>query len=132
MNNAVDQASGDIQMKATFENKDNALWPGLSVSTRLLVRTIKDGTIVPSDAVQRGPNGLFVYVVDKSDKAHIQNVKVDQEGEGLSLISEGLTPGQTVVTEGQSRLTDGARVQPNPASGQAPTTAAADMPSKAP
>ncbi len=132
MNNAVDQASGDIQMKATFENKDNELWPGLSVSTRLLVQTMKDATVVPSDAVQRGPNGLFAYVVDKSDKVHIQDVKVDQEGEGLSLIAAGLTPGQTVVTEGQSRLTDGAGVRPSPAPGEAPATAAADAPSKAP
>jgi membrane fusion protein, multidrug efflux system len=132
VNNAVDQASGDIQMKATFENKDNALWPGLSVSTRLLVQTIKDATVVPSDAVQRGPNGLFVYVVDKSDKVHIQDVKVDQEGGGTSLIAAGLTPGQTIVTEGQSRLTDGAAVQANPAPGETPTTAAADTPAKAP
>ncbi len=64
VNNAVDQASGDIRMKATFENKDNTLWPGLSVSTRLLIETVKDGIVVPQDAIQRGPDGLFVYVVE--------------------------------------------------------------------
>jgi membrane fusion protein, multidrug efflux system len=114
INNTVDQASGDIRMKARFDNEDNRLWPGLSVSTRLLVQTLKDSIVVPVDAVQRGPEGLFVYVVD-GDKAKITKVKVDQEGDQLSRIESGLTEGQTVVIAGQSRLADGSTVQATPA-----------------
>ena len=132
VNNEVDQASGDIRMKATFENKDNILWPGLSVSTRLLAQTIKDAIVVPVDAVQRGPNGLYAYVVDPGDKARIQNVKVGQESNGLSLIEDGLKPGETVVVAGQSRLSDGALVQPNPTPSPEPSTAAAAETVKAP
>jgi multidrug efflux system membrane fusion protein len=113
VNNAVDQASGDIRMKATFANTDNALWPGLSVSTRLLVDTLKNVIVVPQDAVQRGPNGLYAYVVGPGDKVEMRDIKVAQEGDGLSVISQGLTPGQSVVTEGQYRLKEGSVVQPN-------------------
>jgi multidrug efflux system membrane fusion protein len=128
VNNAVDPASGDIRMKARFDNLDNRLWPGLSVSTRLLVQTLKDSIVVPVDAVQRGPEGLFVYVVD-GDKAKITKVKVDQEGDQLSRIESGLTEGQTVVVAGQSRLADGSTVQATPA----PTpSATADVAKAAP
>jgi multidrug efflux system membrane fusion protein len=122
VNNTVDQASGDIRMKARFDNLDNRLWPGLSVSTRLLVQTLKDSIVVPVDAVQRGPDGLFVYVVD-GDKAKITKVKVDQEGDGLSRIESGLTEGQTVVVAGQSRLADGSAIQATPAPTPSPTPA---------
>ena len=76
VNNAVDQASGDIRMKATFANTDNVLWPGLSVSTRLLVETLKDVVVVPADAVQRGPMGLYAYVVGDDNKVQIHDIKV--------------------------------------------------------
>ena len=68
MNNEVDQASGTIRMKASFDNKDNVLWPGLSVSTRLLVDTLKDVIVVAEDAVQHGPNGLYAFVVGDDNK----------------------------------------------------------------
>jgi multidrug efflux system membrane fusion protein len=122
VNNEVDPASGDIRMKARFDNEDNRLWPGLSVSTRLLVQTLKDSIVVPVDAVQRGPEGLFVYVVD-GDKAKITKVKVDQEGDGLSRIESGLTEGQTVIVAGQSRLGDGSTIQATPAPTPSPTPA---------
>jgi multidrug efflux system membrane fusion protein len=67
VNDAIDQASGAIQMKATFKNADNALWPGLSVSTSLLVDTLKQVVVVPDGAVERGPNGLYAYVVGSDD-----------------------------------------------------------------
>src|SRR5947207_15927518 len=62
INNQVDTSSGTIRLKAVFDNKDHALWPGQSVSTRLLIATLKDATIVPDDAVQHGPNGLYAYL----------------------------------------------------------------------
>ena len=82
VNNEVDQASGTIRMKAIFENKDNVLWPGLSVSTRLLVETLKDAIVIPDDAVQRGPNGLYAFVVGDDNKVGVQDIKVSQSGDG--------------------------------------------------
>jgi membrane fusion protein, multidrug efflux system len=112
VNNEVDQATGTIQMKATFENKDNILWPGLSVSTRLLIDTLKQVVIVPEDAVQRGPNGLYAFVVGSDNKAEVRDLKVSREGDGQSVVLQGLSPGETVVTAGQYRLQSGVFVQP--------------------
>jgi len=120
VNNEIDQASGTIRMKATFENSDNALWPGLSVSTRVLVDTLKQVAVIPEDAVQRGPNGLFTYVVTNDNKAEIHVIKVGQEDNGQAVVLQGLVPGQKVVTSGQYRLQQGALVQPSEAS--SPTT----------
>ena len=116
VNNEVDQASGTIRMKATFGNKDNVLWPGLSVSTRLLVDTLKQVATVPDDAVQRGPNGLYAFVIGDDNKADVQAIKVSQSGDGVSVIEEGLTPGQKVVVAGQYRLQVGSLTQPHEAS----------------
>ena len=115
VNNEVDQASGTIRMKAIFENKDNGLWPGLSVATRLLVDTLKDVIVIPDNAVQRGPNGLYTFVVGDDDKASPQPTKVSQSGDGESVVEQGLTPGQRVVVAGQYRLQSGSVVQPTEA-----------------
>jgi multidrug efflux system membrane fusion protein len=115
VNNEVDQASGTIRMKAIFENKDNGLWPGLSVATRLLVDTLKDVIVIPDNAVQRGPNGLYTFVVGDDDKAGVQPIKVSQSGDGESVVEQGLTPGQRVVVAGQYRLQSGSVVQPTEA-----------------
>ena len=115
VNNEVDQASGTIRMKAIFENKDNGLWPGLSVATRLLVDTLKDVVLIPDNAVQRGPNGLYTFVVGDDDKASVQPIKVSQSGDGESVVEQGLTPGQRVVVAGQYRLQSGSVVQPTEA-----------------
>ena len=64
VNNQVDAATGTVRLKATFANQDHALWPGLSVATRMLVRTLSDAVVIPDDAVQHGPDGLYVYVVE--------------------------------------------------------------------
>lgn len=115
VNNEVDQASGTIRMKAIFENKDNGLWPGLSVATRLLVDTLKDVVVIPDNAVQRGPNGLYTFVVGDDDKASPQPIRVSQSGDGESVVEQGLTPGQRVVVAGQYRLQSGSVVQPTEA-----------------
>jgi membrane fusion protein, multidrug efflux system len=133
LNNAVDQASGTISMKASFDNKDNALWPGLSVTTRLLVDTLKQVTVVPEDAVQRGPNGLFTFVIGDDNKVQIRQIKVAQEGHGQSVISDGISPGQKVVTAGQYRLQQGTLVDakeeaPQNAPAQASATTAVKVP----
>ena len=115
VNNVVDEASGTIRMKATFANADNALWPGLSVSTQLLVKILKQVTVVPAVAVQRGQKGLYAFVVGEDNKVAIRNIKVSQEGNGQAVITEGLSPGEMVVTVGQFRLQSGTTVHPTEA-----------------
>jgi membrane fusion protein, multidrug efflux system len=133
VNNEVDQASGTIRMKAIFENKDNVLWPGLSVSTRLLVDTLKNATVIPDDAVQRGPNGLYTFVVGDDDKVAVQAITVTQSGDGQSVVEQGLTPGQRIVVAGQYRLQIGSVVQPTEAPpSSAPGKEAANSVPKAP
>jgi multidrug efflux system membrane fusion protein len=110
VNNQVDSTSGTIRLKAVFENKDHALWPGLSVSTRLLVRTLKNATVVPDDAVQHGNEGLYVYVVDQNNKAELRKVKISQSIDGRSVIEQGVSPGERVVTTGQFKVQPGTTV----------------------
>src|SRR5579872_1819881 len=107
VNNQVDSTSGTIRLKAVFENKDHALWPGQSVSTRLLIRTLKNATVVPDDAVQHGTEGLYVYTVDQNNKATPRKVKVIQSIDGRSVIDEGLTAGEQVITAGQFKVQPG-------------------------
>jgi multidrug efflux system membrane fusion protein len=115
VDNKADQASGTIQMKATFKNDDNALWPGLSVATRLLVDTLKNVLVVPNEAIQRGPSGLYAFVVGNDNKAEKRDIKVGDEGATQTVVLEGLGSGDRVVTAGQYRLTEGAVVAPNDA-----------------
>ncbi len=110
INNQVDTTSGTIRLKAVFENKNHALWPGQSVSTRLLLRTLKDATVVPDDAVQHSTNGLYAYTVGSDNKAELHKVKVDYSIDGRSVIADGLTPGQQVITGGQFKVQPGTLV----------------------
>lgn len=111
VNNEVDQAAGTIRMKAVFKNEDNALWPGLSVKTRLLVDTVHDAVIVPDTAVQRGPDGLYVFVVGDDNKVSVAPVEVNGETEGRNRIAKGLSPGQRVIVAGQYKLRPGTIVE---------------------
>jgi membrane fusion protein, multidrug efflux system len=110
INNQVDTTSGTIRLKAVFDNKDHALWPGQSVSTRLLVRTLKDATVVPDDAVQHGNDGLYAYTVSADNKAELRKIKVTNSIDGRSVVDEGLSPGQQVITAGQYKVQPGALV----------------------
>ena len=110
INNQVDTSSGTVRLKAVFDNKDHALWPGQSVSTRLLIATLKDATIVPDDAVQHGPNGLYAYTVNKDNKADLRKITVSRSLDGRSVVAEGLTPGEQVITAGQYKVQPGALV----------------------
>jgi multidrug efflux system membrane fusion protein len=121
VNAAIDPASGSIGMKATFENADGVLWPGLSVSTRLLVDTLKQVAVIPDGAVVRGPIGLYAFVVDGDNKVETRAIAVGQEGDGQSVVLTGLTAGETVVTAGQYRLVQGSIVQPSVASSATPS-----------
>jgi membrane fusion protein, multidrug efflux system len=110
INNQVDTTSGTIRLKAVFDNKNHALWPGQSVSTRLLVRTLKDASVVPDDAVQHGTSGLYAYVIGADNKAELRKVKVSQSIDGKSVIDDGLKPGERVITGGQFKVQPGSLV----------------------
>ena len=116
INNQVDTTSGTIRLKAVFDNKEHTLWPGQSVSTRLLVRTLKDATIVPDDAVQHSTNGLYAYTVSQDNKAEVRKIKVSYSIDGRSVIDEGLSPGQQVITGGQYKVQPGGLVSTTVAS----------------
>lgn len=131
VDNQVDQASGTIHMKATFQNKDDALWPGLSVATRLLVDTRKNVLVAPNDAIQHGPNGLYAFVVDENNKVEKQDIEVGEEGASQTVVRKGLASGDRVVTSGQYRLTEGALVDPRNANPSlSPDKEAANNPQK--
>jgi membrane fusion protein, multidrug efflux system len=110
VNNQVDTTSGTIRLKAAFDNKDHALWPGQSVSTRLLVTTLKDATVVPDDAVQHGANGLYAYAVDQNNKAELRSLVVSKSVDGRSVVDQGLTPGERVIVGGQYKVQPGTTV----------------------
>jgi membrane fusion protein, multidrug efflux system len=133
VDNQVDQASGTIRMKATFQNIDNALWPGLSVATRLLVDIRKNVLVVPNDAIQHGPNGLYAFIVGKDNKVETHDIKVGDEGATQTIVLEGLASGDRVVTSGQYRLTQGAVVDAHEAKTPPPADKqAANISQKAP
>jgi membrane fusion protein, multidrug efflux system len=110
INNQVDTTSGTIRLKAVFDNKNHALWPGQSVSTRLLVKTLKDATVVPDDAIQHSTDGLYAYTVNQENKAELRKIRVSQSIDGRSVVDEGLSQGQQVITSGQFRVQAGTLV----------------------
>ena len=128
IDNQVDTASGTIRLKASFPNAEQALWPGQSVTTRLRVSTIRDAVAVPDTAVQRGPNGLFAFVVGKDGAAELRDTKVGPIQDGWVVIESGLVPGERVITSGHYRVQPGKPIQVVSNDG----TAAGDNPSGAP
>ncbi len=124
-NNAIDTTTGTIQLKATFTNRRDRLWPGEFVNARLLVTTVRNAVTVPLPAIQHGPDGLFVYTVGPNDTAQVQTVAVGYQTRTIAVVAKGLQSGETVVVAGQSRLSPGVRVAPNAAGGPAHTPSAA-------
>ena len=108
--NTIDQSTGTIRMKAVFSNQRNQLWPGQFVNAHLLLTTEPNVLTVPSVAVQHGPAGLYVYVVDANSTVARHDVQVERDDGKRAVIATGLRDGQTVVTNGQSRLQNGSRV----------------------
>jgi multidrug efflux system membrane fusion protein len=107
--NSVDQSTGMVIIRATMPNKDELLWPGTLVTTELTLRVEPQAVVVPSTAVQVSQTGNFVFVIDK-DVAKKQDVKVERTVGDQSVIASGLVGGETVVTDGQLLLSNGARV----------------------
>jgi membrane fusion protein, multidrug efflux system len=117
--NAIDSSTGTIRLKATFPNPHNTLWPGQFINARLQLGTQQNALTVPSIAVQHGPVGLYTYVVGPESSVARQPVEVGSDDGTLAVIAKGLTDGQQVVTEGQSRLQVGTKVAVNDGSQQA-------------
>ncbi len=111
VNNQIDVATGTVVLKARVPNPKLNLWPGQSVNARLTLTTLSDVVTVPSSAVQRSQQGLFVYVVGTGDKVRVQPVTVAQTEGSLSVIAKGLKGGERVVIDGMYRLVDGATVK---------------------
>jgi len=108
--NHVDQTTGTVEMKARFPNPTRQLWPGQFVNVNLTLQTLTKATTVPSQAVNQGPNGAFVYLVGTNHKVVAQPVKVLLTQGASSVIQSGVVVGQTVVTDGQMSLKPGLSV----------------------
>jgi multidrug efflux system membrane fusion protein len=118
VDNAVDQASDTIKLKATFPNADLRLWPGQFTRVTLRLTTLSNATVIPSQAVQTGQDGQFVFVVKPDSTVDQRPVTVARRMGETVVVGKGLTPGETIVTEGQLRLEQGTRIQASDASGR--------------
>lgn len=110
INNTVDNSTGTIELKGTFANGDRRLWPGQFVNVILDLSVQKDATVVPSQAIQTGESGKFVYVIKADHTAEYRAVQVGNTLGGYTIVEKGITPGETVVTNGQLRIFPGAKV----------------------
>jgi multidrug efflux system membrane fusion protein len=112
IDNAVDTTTGTVKLRAAFPNQDKLLWPGQFATANLTLGEQQDAIVVPSQAVQTGPKGQFVFVVKTDLTAEQRPVVVERVEGGQTVISKGLAPGEKVVTIGQSRLGPGTKVAP--------------------
>jgi len=112
IDNAVDQTTGTIKLRASFQNTDNALWPGQFVNVSVMLYEQKNAVIVPAQAVQTGPQGQYVFLVRSDMTIEIRKVTVDRADGDNVIIAKGLQGGEQIVTRGQLRLAPGVRVSP--------------------
>ena len=111
IDNAVDATSGTIVMKASVANEDETLTPGQFVNVTLLLETLADAVSVPREAVQQGADGNFIYVLKDDERVEVRKVETAAASDGMVAIATGLAFGETVVTDGQLRLSPGAKVK---------------------
>jgi multidrug efflux system membrane fusion protein len=110
IDNSTDATTGTIKLKAEFANRDKALWPGQFVDVVLTLTHQDDAIVVPSVAIQNGPNGQYVFVVKPDQSVELRDVKVSRSEGDFSVVASGVKPGDTVVTVGQLRLAPGTKV----------------------
>jgi multidrug efflux system membrane fusion protein len=120
VDNQIDTATGTLRLKATYENKDEQLWPGEFVSIRLQLSTRKDSVTVPQRAVMQGASGSYGYVVKADNSVERRNFEIAATQDGISVITKGLSAGEKIVVDGQYRLVDGARVRVDRPTAEAP------------
>ena len=130
IDNQMDQTTGTIRMKAEFPNPDLQLWPGQFVNIRVLVETLRLVVTVPTAAVQRGPNGTFVYVIDAESKVAVRPITIAMQDDARAVISDGVKAQEQVVTTGFTRLSNGTRVRVQAGEGESPDAAPAAPPQK--
>jgi multidrug efflux system membrane fusion protein len=111
VDNQIDPTTGTVKLRAQFSNDDFALFPNQFVNARMLVDTIRDATVIPNAAIQRGNQGTFVYVVNADNTVTVRPVKLGPTQGEIVALDAGVTPGELVVTDGADRLREGARVQ---------------------
>ncbi|HUE12411.1 MAG TPA: efflux RND transporter periplasmic adaptor subunit [Steroidobacteraceae bacterium] len=111
IDNQIDQATGTVKLKATFDNARNTLWPGQYVNARVLVRTDHAALTIPAAAVQLGPDGPFTYVVKQDSTVEVRPLHIGAESGGMTIVTRGLTAGERVVTSNQYRLQAGVHVR---------------------
>jgi multidrug efflux system membrane fusion protein len=127
VDNQIDETTGTIKLKATFANTDRRLWPGQFVNVRAKVGTATQALVIPTVAVQRGPDGAFVYAVRDDQTVTARKIETTATDDGRSIVTSGLDEGQTIVTDGQYRLKEGAKIvvgkpeEPPKAQRQAPS-----------
>ena len=119
VDNAVDTSTGTIRLKGLFPNDDGLLWPGEFVRVLLTLTTERDAVVVPSEAVMTGQSGQFIFMVKDDLTVQSRPVKVGRNLDGLTAIDEGIAAGEKVVTDGQLRLVQGAKIELKPPNGQA-------------
>jgi multidrug efflux system membrane fusion protein len=120
VDNAIDPSSGTLLLKGELQNQDGHLVPGQFVNVRLVLYVEPNATVVPAPAVTTGQAGTFVYVLNADSTVTPRPVTVSRTVDEVAVLQDGLKPGETVVTDGQLRLSPGARVQVRTASGGAP------------
>jgi multidrug efflux system membrane fusion protein len=114
IDNQVDSATGTIRLKSVLPNEDMALWPGQFVNVRVELDLLRDRLAIPTAAVQRGPNGEFVYVVKGDRTVEARPIEVASQSEGIAMIAKGIRPGESIVTDGAFKLRPGMTVIPVP------------------
>ena len=114
IDNQIEPQSGTLRVKSIFPNDADRLWPGQFVDVKIRVATLPAVVTVPSDAVQRGPDGPYVFIVATNGAVDTRPVKVGQIADGIAVIESGLDAGQEVVVRGQYRLAPGTRIAPSP------------------
>jgi multidrug efflux system membrane fusion protein len=119
LDNTVDSATGTILMKAVLPNAEEKLTPGQFLNVKLLLDTLKNAVTVPNEAVQQGADGNFIYVVKDDSSVEMRKIEVAAADAGLTAIAKGLQAGETVVTDGQLRLTPGVKIKAREAAGKA-------------
>jgi multidrug efflux system membrane fusion protein len=117
IDNQIDPTTGTYKLKSIFSNEDNELFPNQFVNVHLLVDTRHNLTIVPAPAIQRGPQGTYVYAVGSDNRATIRGVTIAHTTGNSVGLSSGLNPGDVVVIDGQDKLQDGSQVSPTFAGG---------------
>jgi multidrug efflux system membrane fusion protein len=113
IDNQVDQTTGTARLKAVFQNEESQLWPNQFVNVHLLLETRKNVTVVPTAAVQTGPQGSYVYVVKQDNTVEVRPVTVAITEGNLAQIAVGVTPNESVVTDGQDKLQANSHVEPH-------------------